>query len=111
MSKKQSPTIIAALNGNRLKSDHPKIPVTSEELVKSAIESVHAGAKEIHFHVRDREGNESLHSYFVEEQVKAIKRALPNIPVGISTGQWIEPDLNRRITLIRNWEVTIVPRF
>jgi uncharacterized protein (DUF849 family) len=95
--------IIAALNGSRLKSDHPEIPVTSEELAKSAIESVNAGARQIHFHVRDRKGNETLDSYYVEEQVKAIKTVLPHIPVGISTGEWIEPNLNKRITLIKNW--------
>lgn len=95
--------IIAALNGSRLKSDHPKLPVSSEELAKSAIESIHAGAKEIHFHVRDGEGNETLDADFVNEQVHVIKTALPRVPVGISTGQWIEPDLSRRIALLKNW--------
>jgi uncharacterized protein (DUF849 family) len=96
--------IEAALNGSRMKSDHRKIPVTSEELVKSAIESMNAGAKEIHFHVRDGEGNESLDAHLVHEQVYAIKSALPDVHVGISTGQWIEPVLNKRVTLIKNWD-------
>ncbi len=103
ISDKLSPLIIAALNGSRLKSDHPKIPVSSEELVKSATESVLAGAKEIHFHVRDQDGNETLDADFVCKQVHAIKKALPQVPVGISTGQWIEPNLNRRIALIKSW--------
>jgi uncharacterized protein (DUF849 family) len=103
ISDKLNPIIIAALNGSRLKSDHPKIPVSSEDLVKSAAGCLLAGAKEIHFHVRDQEGNETLDADFVCKQVHAVKTALPHVPVGISTGQWIEPDLSRRIALIKNW--------
>jgi uncharacterized protein (DUF849 family) len=95
--------IKAALNGRRVKADHANIPITAEELTASAKEVLQFGAKEIHFHVRDSEGNETLEYRFVSDQVKAIKEALPAIPVGISTGEWIEPVITKRIDLIRGW--------
>jgi uncharacterized protein (DUF849 family) len=30
---------------------------------------------------------------------------VPRIPVGVTTGAWIEPDLGRRMDLIRSWRV------
>lgn len=101
--------IEAALNGSRSKADHPNIPITTAELVAAAKGAVLAGAGAIHFHVRDHNGKETLEAAFVNEQVEAIKAALPDIPVGISTGAWIEPDINKRVELIRQWEV--LPNF
>jgi uncharacterized protein (DUF849 family) len=101
--------IQVALNGSRLKIDHPDIPITTEQLCTSAKESVTVGAEAIHFHVRDPAGKETLDFQYVSEQVSGIKTALPGIPVGISTGEWIEPDLSKRIFLIRTW--VILPDF
>jgi uncharacterized protein (DUF849 family) len=97
--------IQAAINGRRSKADHPGIPVTTDSIVRDAVESVAAGAEAIHFHVRDHSGTESLQPEYVAEQVAAIKQALPGIPVGISTGQWIEPNPERRAMLISQWDV------
>jgi uncharacterized protein (DUF849 family) len=94
--------IQVALNGSRLKTDHPYIPTTTEQLCKSARESVNAGAKSIHFHVQDPAGNETLESQFVSMQIAGIKPLLPDIPLGISTGEWIEPAISKRISLIKN---------
>lgn len=101
--------IEAALNGSRSKADHPNIPVTTEELAAAAKNAVLAGAGAIHFHVRDHNGKETLEAAFVNEQVKAVKAAVPDIPVGISTGAWIEPNISKRLELIRQWE--ILPNF
>jgi uncharacterized protein (DUF849 family) len=97
--------IQAAINGRRSKADHPGIPETTDSIVRDAVESVAAGAEAIHFHVRDHSGTESLQPEYVAEQVAAIKQALPGIPVGISTGQWIEPNPERRAMLISQWDV------
>ena len=35
----------------------------------------------------------------------AIRRATPGVPVGISTGDWIVPDLRKRLALIDSWKV------
>ena len=101
--------IKVALNGSRNKIDHPNIPITTAELINSAKASIVAGANAIHFHVHDFEGNETLENSFVREQVNALKNALPGIPIGISTGEWIEPDIINRIGLIKKWE--FIPDF
>ena len=94
-----------ALNGTRTQADHPAIPITPDEQAAEARGAVAAGADSIHVHVRDSGGSESLASYDVAETVEAIRAACPDTPVGISTGSWIIPDLNRRLAAIRSWEV------
>ncbi|NSL86113.1 hypothetical protein ECE50_004670 [Chitinophaga sp. Mgbs1] len=97
--------IKAALNGTRTLQDHPQVPVTTHALVTAAREAVAAGAGAIHFHVRDSGGRESLHPDDVNSQVQAMKHALPGIPVGISTGAWIVPELALRLEYIEQWMV------
>jgi uncharacterized protein (DUF849 family) len=66
---------------------------------------VAAGAGAIHVHVRDEVGNETLAARDVADALTAIRAACPGVPVGISTGAWIVPDLRRRLDLIRAWKV------
>lgn len=99
----------AALNGGRTKFDNPNVPVTTKEIINEAVQSVIAGAQEIHFHVRDKDTKESLDGKFVAKQVSLIRQNLPDIPIGISTGEWIEPDFEKRRHLIKGW--TILPDF
>ncbi|WP_029902420.1 3-keto-5-aminohexanoate cleavage protein [Prevotella sp. 10(H)] len=101
--------IKAALNGGRTKIDNPNVPVTVEEILNEAVQSVIAGAQEIHFHVRDKNGIESLNGQFVAEQMSLLKRFLPQIPIGISTGEWMESDVDKRKQLIKEW--TVLPDF
>lgn len=35
----------------------------------------------------------------------AIREAAPGLPIGVSTGEWIESDLGRRLAAIRSWDV------
>ena len=37
--------------------------------------------------------------------MSAVRRACRGTPAGISTGAWIEPDPDRRLTLVRRWHV------
>jgi uncharacterized protein (DUF849 family) len=37
--------------------------------------------------------------------VEAVRAACPGLPVGVSTGAWIEPDPVRRLDLIRSWSL------
>src|SRR4030095_10794510 len=98
-----------ALNGARTKDDNPNIPTTSEEILSEAKQSVTAGAQEIHFHVRDKNGKETLDGKFVTEQLSLLREHLSNIPIGISTGEWIEPNYEMRKKLIKEW--TVLPDF
>jgi uncharacterized protein (DUF849 family) len=58
---------------------------------------------------RRRNGPETLDPDTCAEVVNEIRRACPGVPVGLSTGAWIESDRSRRIALIEQW--TILPDF
>jgi uncharacterized protein (DUF849 family) len=100
--------IKAALNGGRTRAEHPGIPITPEELARSAKEAIAAGAACIHFHVRGPDGKESLTSEHVETSLKAIRKATPE-PVGVSTGAWILRNTALRYQLVSQW--TTLPDF
>lgn len=92
----------AALNGPLTKADHPALPLSARELVRDAVACVAAGARAIHLHPRDDEGRERLDTEVVDAVVAEVRDAC-GVPVGVSTGAWIEPDLERRLELVRAW--------
>ena len=92
----------AALNGPFTRSDHPAMPVSAQELARDAAACVAAGAGAIHLHPRDGEGRERLDAEVVDAVAAAVREAC-GVLVGVSTGAWIEPDLERRLELVRNW--------
>src|SRR5215211_3706167 len=92
----------AALNGPYTKADHPSMPITAVELAADAVACVEAGARAIHMHPRDGDGRESLAVEVIDTAVREV-RAACGVPVGVSTGAWIEPDLQRRLQLISQW--------
>jgi uncharacterized protein (DUF849 family) len=92
----------AALNGPLTRDDHPAVPLTARELARDAAACVAAGARAIHLHPRDGDGREQLAAEVVDAVVEEV-RAACGVPVGVSTGAWIEPDLERRVALVRAW--------
>ena len=56
-------------------------------------------------HVCNDHGQESLAPDDVARTLDAIRTACPGIPVGVSTGAWILPDVSQRLTLLRAWHV------
>jgi uncharacterized protein (DUF849 family) len=90
----------AALNGALTRAVHPAVPISVEDLALDAAACVRAGAGAIHLHPRDAAGRERLE--VVDEVVLAVRDAC-GVPVGVSTGAWIEPDLARRLELVRTW--------
>ena len=97
--------IKAALNGGRKRTEHPAVPITPEELATSAQESVAAGAGAIHFHVRSADGRESLDADDVAKALAAVRAAVPETPVGVSTGAWILQDARLREEKVSRWVV------
>jgi uncharacterized protein (DUF849 family) len=92
----------AALNGPWTKADHPAVPLSIDELARDAVACVAAGAGALHLHPRDGDGRERLDADVVDEVVVRVRDACA-VPVGVSTGAWIEPDLARRVALVGAW--------
>jgi uncharacterized protein (DUF849 family) len=92
----------AALNGPFAKDVHAAMPVSAQELARDAAACVAAGAGAIHLHPRGADGAERLDAEVVDTVVAAV-RAACGVPVGVSTGAWIEPDLGRRLELVARW--------
>jgi uncharacterized protein (DUF849 family) len=92
--------IKACLNGNRAPGAHPALPVTPAQLAADAAAAVAAGAQAIHIHPRDGDGRETL---AVDDAVRAVHAAAPGVPVGVSTGAWMEPDVEARVAAVRAW--------
>jgi uncharacterized protein (DUF849 family) len=92
----------ATLNGDLTTAAHPAVPVTAQQLARDAVACVAAGAGAIHLHPRDADGRERLEGVVVDAVVIAVRDAC-GVPVGVSTGAWIEPDVARRIELVGAW--------
>jgi uncharacterized protein (DUF849 family) len=97
--------IECALNGGRTRAEHPRVPCTPQELADSAREAVAAGAGAAHFHVRNRDGHESLEPDDVARAVEAVRAAIPGTPFGVSTGAWIVPGVKERHEKVAQWKV------
>lgn len=76
--------------------------MSAQELARDAAACVRAGAGAIHLHPRDARGRERLDAEVVDAVVARVREAC-GVPVGVSTGAWIEPDLSRRLALIAAW--------
>jgi uncharacterized protein (DUF849 family) len=92
----------AALNGPFTKDEHPAMPVTAAELAADARACVQAGAGAIHLHPRNRHGEETLDPDTINATVREV-RAACGVPVGVSTGAWIEPDHELKLEYISAW--------
>ena len=51
---------VAPNGGRKTKADHPELPLTADELARTAAECLECGASMIHLHVRDAEGRHCL---------------------------------------------------
>jgi uncharacterized protein (DUF849 family) len=92
----------AALNGDRKPGCHPALPIDADQLAADSVSCVRAGADAIHLHVRGRDGLETLDPEVVNKVVRRV-RASVSVPVGVSTGSWIEPDPDRRAEAVSLW--------
>lgn len=62
-----------------------------------------AGATQLHVHPRGSDDAESLVPQDVADCLTTIRAAVPGIPVGISTGDWIAPGGRARQAHMRAW--------
>lgn len=91
-----------ALNGGRVKAEHREVPITSAELARDALRCKRVGATQVHLHPRAAGGEETLDPEIVDATVAEV-RSVSGLPVGVSTGAWIEPDPGRRAELVSRW--------
>jgi uncharacterized protein (DUF849 family) len=101
--------LAACLNGSVLRHEHPAVPITPAEVAADAVRCESVGATAVHVHPRDEEGRETLAADAVDATVAAIKRACPELPVGVTTGAWITPDPDERVAAVGSW--TVLPDF
>jgi uncharacterized protein (DUF849 family) len=96
--------IKACLNGGTSREIHLAVPRTPGELAADAREVVQAGAGAIHVHPRDDAGRETLEASAVLAAVRAIRAAVPGVPIGVTTGLWtVDGDPIRRLALVADW--------
>jgi uncharacterized protein (DUF849 family) len=95
----------ACLNGNRRPGAHPALPLTAADLGAAARAAVDAGAFAVHVHPRRADGAETLEPGPIGEAALAIRAVCPDVPLGFSTGAWIEPGGPERIReLVAAWD-------
>ena len=93
----------ACLNGGRSKSEAEAVPITADELARDAVAVRRSGARELHIHPRDDEGEETLAPGDVAHCLKAVRAAVPDMPLGVGTGAWIKPGGRARLKHIEEW--------
>ena len=98
-----------ALNGARPKTQNKFIPQSLDEIGEEVKLLFENGHNVFHIHCYDENGNESLKPEKVNNLVSLVKSISPEIQLGISSGDWIEPDLAKRKSHIKGW--TNVPDF
>jgi uncharacterized protein (DUF849 family) len=104
--------IKACLNGGTTRQQHPSVPCTPVELAADARDAVSGGAGAIHVHPRDASGEETLEADAVLAAVRAIRAAVPAVPVGVTTGIWtVAGDTARRLELVSGWTGNDRPDF
>ena len=93
----------ACINGARPLVEHPVLSADPTLAAADAARAAAAGAAEIHVHPKDAEGRDSLDADDVAAWVRALRAACPGVPSGVTTGAWIEADVERRLDLIAGW--------
>lgn len=99
----------ACLNGARSRKNHPRVPLSPDELALDAERVVAAGVAELHVHPRDAQGVETLAAEHIAAALRAIRAKVPGIPVGISTREGIRTDKARGFDQMRSW--TVLPDY
>lgn len=77
--------MVAPTGARRGRSDHPALPVSIDQIVETGRACFQAGANGLHLHIRDAEGRHSLDPARYVETVAALRRAVPELDLQITT--------------------------
>lgn len=90
--------LTAAITGaETTRADQPNLPITPEEQAKEAKACFEAGARVIHLHVRDDAGNPTQNMQRFEDSITAIREAVPEVIIQISTGGAVGEPFEKRL--------------
>jgi uncharacterized protein (DUF849 family) len=92
------------LNGRRTAAESLAVPMSPQDMARSAAEAVAAGATEVHVHPRTPCGHDSLSPRVLAPTLEAMRARVP-VPIGVTTGAWAEPDPDTRLAQVRAWTV------
>ncbi|MDZ7710248.1 MAG: 3-keto-5-aminohexanoate cleavage protein [Roseovarius sp.] len=80
------PRLMVAPNGaRRTQADHPTLPMTLPEIVKTARTCHEAGADGLHLHLRDSEGRHLLDAGAYREALAELRGAVPGMALQVTT--------------------------
>ncbi|MEV3993274.1 3-keto-5-aminohexanoate cleavage protein [Streptomyces sp. NPDC049837] len=96
--------IQVCLNGRRGTGDSAAVPMSPGAMAESAAGAVAAGADEVHVHPKTPCGGDTLSPRVLASVLTAI-RDVVDVPVGVTTGAWAEPEPGRRVERVRSWTV------
>ena len=78
--------LMVAPNGARkTKVDHPSLPVTSPELVQTALACWQAGAQGLHAHIRNTDQSHLLDAGRYCELLALLKETVPDLEIQVTT--------------------------
>ncbi len=97
------------MNGPGGRERHPALPVSPEEVARDGVRVAEAGADAVHLHPKGADGRDSMNPEVVAAHLTALREAAPGLPVGVTTGAWIESRPRARVALVRGW--TVLPDF
>lgn len=97
------------VNGARRPVEHPRLFREPRLIAEEARAAVDAGAGAIHLHPKDLTGHDSLSGIYVDRFMSAMRTASPDVPIGITSGEWAAPSVADRLAAIRTW--AILPDF
>ena len=111
---RQLPLLMVAPNGARRgKADHPKLPITLEETIDTAVACRNAGADGLHLHVRDKNGNHSLDTGLYREAIAALEQAVPEMFLQVTSeaaGHYSAQEQQDMVRALRPQSVSVALR-
>lgn len=96
------PRLMVAPNGaTKTRADHPALPLTLDEVTRTALSCQQAGAEGLHLHLRDAAGGHLLDAGAYREALAHLSAALPGMALQITTeaAGIYDPPLQRAVAL------------
>jgi len=90
--------ITAAITGAETRrADQPNLPITPQEQAQAAKDCFEQGARVVHLHVRNDDGSPTQSLERFAESITAIRTAVPEMIIQISTGGAVGEPFERRL--------------